>query len=213
VRATGQKRQVDRIETVITYEHGRGERIQLVSVNGLAPENTAYDLDGAMNIGTVSSQLTSPFRARAGTVFKYAGRERYRNRDCFVFTYFVPLNGSDYRLIFLNQGQTRHSIVVAFSGRMWLDRESGNALRIEKTAKGIPDDFPITDAKITVEFDWVVIAGNRFWLPLRAEAETRYIPEQFNFFSESEPVKRVLYRNLTEFRNYRKFEADVKVVN
>jgi hypothetical protein len=206
---SGTWRNIDQLKTVISYEHGRGEKSRLVSVNGKRPKGLKDDLPGAMSIGTVSSQLTGPFRPQARTTFEYSGRELYRFRDCLVFTYRVSRFGSEYKLIASGPTQPRQSIVVAFSGRIWIERDSGYALRIERVAEEIPEDFPITDAETIVDYDWVDIGEKRFWLPIRAEAVMG--SKQRGFFSRYSG--QVFYLNVTEFRDYRKFEADVKVVD
>lgn len=213
VLTSGKWRDIDTMETVLSYEHGRGEKIRLVSINGHPPESPNHDARGATTIGMVSSQLTSPFRPEANTTFEYIGRDRYRDRNCLVFSYVVPRRNSDYELTIATPTHLRQSAVVPFSGRIWIERDSGYALRVEKVAEGIPEDFPITDAEAIVEYDWVVIGENRFWLPKRAESLTGYAPDPTGKHKILDPVKREVYLNITRFHDYRKFEADVKMVD
>jgi hypothetical protein len=52
-----------------------------------------------------------------------------------------------------------------------------------------------------VEYDWREVSGKRYWLPIKAEVihgSDRY---------------RTYFRNVIEFRDYRKFDGDVKILD
>jgi hypothetical protein len=73
-------------------------------------------------------------------------------------------------------------------------------LRIEQAQEGMPANFSVTLAENAIEYDWVKIADQSYLLPVRAEALLGRDRERY------------YTRNVTEFRNYRKFDTDIKIV-
>jgi hypothetical protein len=54
---------------------------------------------------------------------------------------------------------------------------------------------------VVVDYDWVSISGRRFWMPVNAEALAEF------------PKQGQTFLNVIEFRNYRKFEGEIQVVD
>ncbi len=99
------------------------------------------------------------------------------------------------------------SMRVAYRGRCWLDAATGQVVRLELEAVGIPPDFPISQSSTVVEYGPVEIAGKKCWLPVRAE--TRLATSSSRELPEHERLRDS--RNVIEFRDYRRFGADVKI--
>jgi hypothetical protein len=74
-------------------------------------------------------------------------------------------------------------------------------LRLENKAVDILKNFPIQRAEDPVDYGPVEIAGKNYWLPVRAAMQMSSISPQ-NYQT----------RNIIEFRRYRKFEAEIKIV-
>jgi hypothetical protein len=90
--------------------------------------------------------------------------------------------------------------VTAYRGRCWIDPESFQIVRLEERAVNIPQDFPITRSEGSIDYDLQDIAGKKYWLPVRAEM--LLVQGGANLHT----------RNVIEFKRYRKFEAEVKIV-
>lgn len=58
----------------------------------------------------------------------------------------------------------------AYSGTIWIDRETSQALRIEMSARQIPTDFPLDQIESTVDYGLVLIGGQEVLLPIHSEA-------------------------------------------
>ena len=71
-------------------------------------------------------------------------------------------------------------------------------LRIESASEGMPDNFSITLAENSVEYDIVKIADQPYLMPVRAEVLL------------GSDRERQYSRNVIEFRNYRRFDSDIK---
>lgn len=191
----------DLLETTVSYEHESGEKVRLVSVDG-QPTNRPYeDVGGTTNVGTFSFHLTSPFNPNSNGTFAEAGREKYRGRDCLIYRYKVPLASSKYQLRAALNGEAAQTTIVGYSGRMWIDRDTKYVLRVEMEADDVPADFPMSHSEVVVDYDWVSISGRRFWMPVNAEALAEF------------PKQGQTFLNVIEFRNYRKFEGEIQVVD
>lgn len=191
----------DTLETKVSYENKSGEKVQLISIDGRPTNKTYDDVGGSTSVGSFSSQLAAPLQPSSNGTFTEAGRERYRGRDCSIYRFTVPQASSTYQLHAVIEGGPEKVITIGYSGRMWIDRESKRILRVEQEAENIPPGFPMTQSEVTVDYDWVTISGVKYWMPIRAESL-----QGFGAYNQS-------FLNVTDFRDYRKFDGDVKVVD
>lgn len=72
-------------------------------------------------------------------------------------------------------------------------------MRIEQRSTGAPEDFPFDKAEVISLYDFVRINNKIFLLPVRAE----------NLICQRGTLN--CSRNVIEFRNYRKFEAESEI--
>jgi hypothetical protein len=195
----GQWQTRDTLETEVRVEGGR-ERVELLSINGRATQRRYEDVGGATSVGDFSGQLAAPFLPSTNTRFREAKRERYRGRLCRVYDFVVPRANSGYTLTVRLSDGTPQRIQVGYQGSLWIDEATKRVLRIEHTATDIPPGFPMSQVESAVDYDWVTILGKDYWMPLTAE--TIQVSDAY----------RQAFRNVSEFRNYRKFEGDVKII-
>ncbi|MFQ3591477.1 MAG: hypothetical protein SNJ67_14420, partial [Chloracidobacterium sp.] len=189
----------DLLETEVRVEGGR-ERVELLKINGRPTNRRFEELGGATSVGDFSGQLSAPFLPNTNTRFSEVKRERYRGRNCWVYDFLVPQASSGYTLtVKLSDGRPQR-IQVGYQGSMWVDEETKRIVRIEHVATDIPPGFPMSQVESAVDYDWVTILGQRYWLPLTAE--TIQVSDAY----------RQAFRNISEFRNYRKFEGDIKII-
>lgn len=190
----------DVLETEVRVEGGR-ERVELLSVNGRPTNRRFEEMGGATSVGDFSGQLAAPFLPATNTRFTEVKQERYRGRLCRVYDFVVPQANSGYTLtVRLSDGRPQR-IQVGYQGSLWVDEETKRIVRIEHTATDIPPGFPMSQVESAVDYDWVTILGKRYWMP--RTAETIQISDAY----------RQAFRNISEFRNYRKFEGDVKILD
>jgi hypothetical protein len=192
---------IDELEITVNYQRGKGETTHLVSVNGNRPDESYRKSWGAKAVGVFSFQFSTLFQPSSKTVFTEAGVEVYRGRDCRIYAYAVPKASSSYQLTANMTGNSPAVLTVGHSGRMWIDAKTGHPLRVEKIADDISPDFPLSNAEVVVEYDWVTISGEKYWLPVKSESVVEL------------RENRRLYLNVTEFRDYRKFDGEVKVLD
>ena len=73
-------------------------------------------------------------------------------------------------------------------------------VRLEEKSFDIPLSFPITRVERTIEYKLQDISGQKYWLPVHAE------------MLMAEGTRNVFVRNVIQFKKYRKYEAEVRIV-
>lgn len=186
----------DTLEIELTYREETGEQFKLLRING-KPARQSYDeLDGSTSTGEFGSLLAAIFLPQSKTEFKQVKEESFNNRPTVVYDYKVKKGNTVSSITDKNSGQ---KTLAGFSGTIWIDKETARVLRVEAAHEGMPAGFPITLSENAVEFDWINIAGERYLLPVRAEVIMGRDRDRF------------YTRNVIEFKDYKKFEAKIKV--
>jgi hypothetical protein len=187
----------DKLEIEITYQASKGEQFKLLKLNGNPTTMNYKDLGGATSTGEFGSMLAALFSPQSQADFKEVKRETFKGRQTVVFDFRVKKAFSSNQIVDKSSGRT---VVVGYQGSVWIDTETGRAMRIEHSADDIQRGFPITMAENAVEYDWVTIAGAKYLLPVFAEVILGRESERF------------YSRNVIELRNYRMFDTDLKIL-
>ena len=93
--------------------------------------------------------------------------------------------------------------MTAYRGLCWIDPTTSQLVRLEYKALDIPKGFPIMQNEGSTDYDLTGIEGKKYWLPVRAEVL---------LLVDHEDRPRTHYRNVIEFKQYRKFEAEVRII-
>lgn len=197
--------ETDSLMAQVTYFEQQ-ESYKLVSRSGGAVRQKLENLPGAISEGEFGSTLRSIFDPASAATFEAKGQETIRRQKTWVFAYRVDREGSRLELRALSK-----SVFAGFHGLVYIDDATKRVLRLTAEADA-PPDFPIRDSYIRIEYDWTSIAGGRYLVPVRAEtgmAETAPIAGR----DPAAPAigQTVKYRNLLEFRGYRKYTADSRL--
>lgn len=191
---------VDNFVAELTY-YDKQEHYKLVSVGNrsAASDATLESLKGTTSTGEFGSSLNYLFDPATGTHFRFEGIDHSRGSPTVRVGFRVPKETSKRSIIF-REGTTELGVVTPYRGRCWIDPGSLQVVQIKERAYRIPDTFPITRSEGSTRYDRVEIAGQRHWLPVRAEVllENR--------------TARLHTRNVIQFKQYRKFGSDVKFV-
>ena len=202
--------QIDTMRLNVSF-HDQKETYELVARNGRPSRQKLGSLSGAFSQGEFGSVLRLIFEPKSKAVFTWREWELSGVRPLAVFDYRVPLATSEYVLQALS-----HAIVVGFRGHVAIDPETGRTMRWTIDAE-IPSNFPIAESVTTLEYGLRQIGGTEYLLPVRAEVvaaervprrrEVEHLPEE----KREAALRRMRYRNLIEFRDYRKFTADARI--
>jgi hypothetical protein len=189
--------QYDEVKSRVSYVEGH-ENYELVSVNNQVTERGMDELGGATSTGEFGSLLKELFEPRTAAQFSWARHSLLRGRPVYVFAFQVPRARSKWTLTFTaTKDAPGDRIVTAYSGLVYIDKETERTLRIKMDAVDVPSTFPIQQASSRLDYDYIDISGQPHLLPLKAEVRMR--------------AGRELSRNDVEFRLYRKFTADATI--
>jgi hypothetical protein len=188
----------DTLEVEITYQADKGEQFNLLRVSGKPTQQSYEELGGSTSTGEFGSMLTALFLPQSKAQFKEVRRETYRERATVVYDFRVLKGNSNATIQDKSSGQ---KTIAGYSGSLWIDTETRGVLRIELSYEGMPANFPVSMSENAVEYDWVSIGDQRYFLPIHAE------------LLMGRDSQHVYTRNVIEFRNYHKFEAKMKVLS
>jgi hypothetical protein len=130
--------------------------------------------------------------------FPFERSEELRGRTMLVFSYQIEQDHSKFEI---NTSKryfiltTSAHMIAAFGGLVNVDRETNRVLKITAVPSGIPANWQITAASEELDYGFVEINGQQFFLPLHA---------QLNVTIQGENQT----RNEIQFPNYRKFSSE-----
>jgi hypothetical protein len=188
--------QVDNFVAELSY-YDKAEHYKILTVaNKIATDMTIDKLSGTTSTGEFGSSLRELFDLSSNASFRLEGADETNGHETIRIGYQVPLETSKYTISY-NKERT---IIAGYRGRCWVDPKSHNVVRLESKAINIPESFPVTRAEGAVDYDLAEISGINYWLPVRAEVVL------------VEGATKLHTKNVIEFKKYRKFEAEVKIV-
>jgi hypothetical protein len=194
----------DHLSIAVSYRASAGEEYKLLSVNGQPPaveakQGGSYEqAGGTSSTGEYVSMLAALFKEETKAVFHVVDTDTLRNARAVVYEFDVKKENSK---LSIKAGNER-TVITGYRGRLWLDRETYRALRVEIISTEIPTDFPITAASSMIDYDWVMINERRYLLPSAAEIK-------LTIGSNDQAIHS---RNEIRFRGYQKFGAEVKII-
>jgi hypothetical protein len=151
---------------------------------------------GTTSSGEFGGVLGMVFDPQSQTKFEWSRWTRLRGRPAYVFSFAVDREHAQYGMN-ANGLVTSHQIVVGIRGQVYLDRETGDVVRLSYDPDGVPKGFAIRSGHTVVDYDWADIGGRKYLLPRRSAM--RMVDTHG------------LTRNVTEFTNYRKFGSESSV--
>jgi hypothetical protein len=197
-------RVADHLSIAVSYRASAGEEYKLLSVNGQPPaveakQGGSYEqVGGTSSTGEYVSMLAALFKEETKAVFQVVDTDTLRNARAVVYEFSVKKENSK---LSIKAGNER-AVITGYRGRLWLDRETYRALRVEIISTEIPTDFPVTAASSMIDYDWVTINERRYLLPFAAEIK----------LTNGTGDQSIHSRNEIRFRGYQKFGAEVKII-
>ena len=136
--------------------------------------------------------LAGLFDPAVGASYKWAGRAMAMGVLCQVFEVSVRRSKASFTLSHNGRYEP-----VGYTGRVFIDEDTGLVRRLTIQAVGASKDFPLQSTAFSLEYGMVRIGQADYLLPLRSVLQLRQVK---NFV-----------RNESVFRDYRKFEAASQV--
>ncbi len=160
--ATGHWTFVDTLTAQVTY-FARKESYKLTAHNQHSASQRFENLAGAISKGEFGSMLRWIFDPEARAAFEWKGTETIRRRPASIFAYRVEAANSRLELSALAD-----SVFAGFHGLVSIDDETRLVLRLTAEPEA-PENFPIRESFVSIDYDWKDIGGHRYLVPVRAE--------------------------------------------
>lgn len=181
----------DAVEADVVIYRGL-EHYDNITIDGVPTRAPMEQIGGTYSTGEFNSLLYNLFHLGTEATFKSVGEEdSVRGRLARIYDLHVQQERSYWTLNISNV-----KFNPEYRGRIWLDVETGRALRIEIEAVNLPWEYPASTAETRLEFDEYTIGDQLFLLP--AEASNHACIRG----------RARCFKNQVAFENYRRFIAD-----
>jgi hypothetical protein len=200
---TGNWRPYDNLVIAVNFSTEKGEQYRVLAKNGAPVQDSVVassysGLDGATSGGEFVEDLAKIFKPESMTTFDLLTTDVVRGRRTLVYEYVINIENNKKGGVGL-KGPVYQSSPAGEKGRLWVDRETFQVLRIEYKLTDIAPSFPVKAVTKSIDYDMVDIAGDKYLLPIVSD---------FRGTVES-GGKRFESRNLIRFRSYQKYGTDV----
>jgi len=186
----------DSIAELLTSHDGQESRSTL-EINGKRSTLKRADMNSTwpISVGEFGALLNLVFAPSSQTEFawKEAGSLGDGGGTLQVLSYRVARENAT-----LNLSESNNTIGVGFHGLVYIDAATSGVRRITVAADGLPRDFSMHAASMTVDYDYVAIAGRDYLLPVSSTVSLQRHRKQIEL-------------NEIAFRNYRRFASRTKI--
>ncbi len=184
---------LDIVSAEVVFEEHQ-ESYRNMQING-KPSKKPPEESGAWSTGEFGTILASVFSGYTDAAFKYAQDDTILHRAASVFDFKVQRVRSNWRISMSGQ-----YILPAYRGSVWIDKQTGEVLRLEMQGRDIPEKFPEISVETAVDYDSIRLGTpEQFLLPVHSE-----VLSCLRGSNECE-------RNVIEFRNYHKFTGESNI--
>jgi VWFA-related protein len=186
----------DSIAELLTY-HDRQESRSTLEVNGKRSTLKRADMNSTwpISVGEFGALLNLVFSPSSKTEFtwKEAGSLGDASGNLQVLSYRVARENAT-----LDLSESNNTIGVGFHGLVYIDAATSGVRRITLEADGLPRDFSMHAASMTVDYDYVAISARDYLLPVSSTVRLLTHRKQIEL-------------NEIAFRNYRRFASRTKI--
>lgn len=184
----------DVVSMELVYEKGK-ERYRNLQINGKPTKaQRMEELAGSWSTGEFASVLIDIFSPATAADFRYRRNSRSGGRDAFLYDFAVDHEHSHWQIHMPSQ-----SILPAYKGSLWIDKETARVLRIEMQAVHLPEEFPLDKVEMASEYEFIRISDHQFLLPVHSEN------------LNCQRGTNMCGHNVIDFRNYHKYSGDATI--
>ncbi len=185
---------LDIVSMELVYENGK-ERYRSLQINGKAAKaQRIEDLGGSWSTGEFASVLLDVFSPATAADFRYRHTSRNGGRESYLYDFTVDHEHSHWQIHMASQ-----SILPAYKGSIWIDKETARILRIEMQAVHLPEEFPLDQIEMATDYEFIRIADREFLLPVHSE----------NLMCQRGTS--MCSHNVIDFRNYHKYTGEATI--
>ena len=206
---TGNWRPLDTLVIAVSYSTEKGEQYRVMARNGApvqgAIQSSSYSgLDGATSGGEFVEDLAKIFKPESKTKFDLVTTDVIRGRRTLVYEYTINIENNKDGGVGLKGagGVLKDHAPAGEKGKIWIDRETAQILRIDYKLTDIRPTFDVTAVTKSIDYDIVEIAGEKYLMPIVSDFRGTVREGSKSFDS----------RNVIRFKNYQKYGSEVTIV-
>jgi hypothetical protein len=207
----------DQIVVEITNnETGEHYRVLRINDKPPPPETDVDMIAGFSSVGDFGNALYQVFAPESKASFRMEDSARINQRKTVRVRFHVPQSNSRYFT-----GWEDKKVATAYRGHCWIDLASQRVVRLESEAVNIPRSIPVRVSSPSTDYDLIEISGNQYWLPVRASVRMQLIIDSQHKPADSHKslsgtldgssYRELEVRNVIEYKDYRKFGAEVRL--
>jgi len=209
---TGNWKPIDTVVIAVSYSSEKGEQYQVLAMNGAPVQtqkgNSYSNIEGSTTGGEFVEALEKLFSPESKTTFTLLTTDTIRSQPALVYDFEIlrennKNGGVGFKTSDGGKGFSFTSVPAGEKGRVWIDRKTGNVLKLEFAATNIHKDFKVRAYTSAIDYDWVNIAGERVLLPITSD----------NRFTSVAGNQTFQDRNYIRFREYQKFGSEVRILD
>ena len=189
----------DTIAELLRYRE-KTENHTVLEINGQAStvdrDALLKEKGSTLSGGELGGVLKAVFSPSAKADFTWKETDSLGSGTVQVFDYHVEKKNSMFSVV----GSNNDQIMVAFHGQVFVDSSTHSVRRISLQADDLPKDFPTQATVMGVDYDYVLINGHDYLMPISAEVRVRQNHRQ-------------AVLNTIEFRDYRKYGSQMKILD
>lgn len=170
------------------------EDYKLILHNNTPTSDDYRSVGGSSSYGDFGSMLRQIFERGSEARFEWDHWGTLRGQRVMAFAYRISQERSQYHIDVPDQ---HLDIIVAYHGLVEADKRTHKIMRITVEAENVPAGFPVKSARTILDYDYTVISGQTFLLPLKGQV----------FMTAAD----IVTRNDESFHNYRKYSADTSI--
>jgi hypothetical protein len=198
----------DEIVQEVIYSNQQ-EHYKLLKRAHPSPATSEVQQGGLISTGEFGSTLKSLFDPASKADFWFEKIEKIRRWKSARAKFQVSQENSDREIVYGAESDTEaRSLRVAYGGLVWFEIASGQVIRLQFETLNLPTDFPIAHSAWAIDYDVVGIGPEEYRLPVRAEVQS--VTSSCKDLLPTEKNRHT--RNVIEFKQYHKFETEVKVL-
>jgi len=129
---------------------------------------------GSWSAGEFATVLMAVLPPERDATFTHPRNEQLRNRAAVRYDFAVDQSHSAWSLnadhLPGTPGPQNYS--TGYDGALWIDKQTGQVLRIEMSARGLPPWFALNSIESRTDFDFVQIGDRKYLLPTHSVSLT-----------------------------------------
>ncbi len=193
---TSQWNHKDKFTELLTYVEHEENRILLdMEQKGSNSSEDTENLRGAISSGEFGYTLSGLFNPSSKADFQWKETGVLGDGTVQVFDYRVATENSTFYF----RASSTDVVPVGFHGQVYIDSVTRMVRRITLVTDNVPPKYPIQAASVSVDYDFAVINNHDYMLPIDAQVILK-------------KGRAELDRNEIEFRNYRRFSSNMRVL-